>query len=625
MREFLPRRMTALWLLAVSVWAAWGPFAGVGARPRLAVLYVGGPGDIAANLFLLAPLAVLLAIAPPRGMWGARRPLLAIAVLSGVLEGGQLALGGRFVQVSDIGLNVLGAALAMAGARAMVRAGFDAERLASGAAVLTVLVTVGVLVGYTGHVHGKLHLPRWAPDAAVGSALRLRAGPEVRAAEAQLCAGTRAAARCVSPGAGADLLAEVARLAQRSQRVYATADVVRDPGRGQAPLLRFSAPQGPLLDLWRLDDRLVLRLHTGLTTGTARPQFVLPRALPADTPARVAIGFDNGAIRMVSGTQRSQTRGDYRFGLLRSWVLVRSPRFLTPQGLARAGLVAALVLCIPIGIASACIFPGRRSPVVGGVIALGSLASSDVLVRIEPSASEWLVVAAIGAAAAWLTNRERSRAAGAASAIPRSRSPAAKGSGMRGIEHVAWLYDGVLWLAERAGLLRWRRVLVCEARGCTLEIGVGTGRNLPLYPPGTFVTGLDPDRILLARARRRCPGVGLVAGRAEALPFRDHAFATVVASLVFCSVDDPARAFAEVRRVLEPGGRLRMMEHVRASSPFRARLQDWIQPIWTSVTGGCRPNRDTEALVVRSGFRIDPATRRARGDLRLVVADLEPR
>src|SRR5687767_13927348 len=191
---------------------------------------------------------------------------------------------------------------------------------------------------------------------------------------------------------------------------------------------------------------------------------------------------------------------------------------------------------------------------------------------------------------------------------------------MRGIEQIPWLYDACCALCEQGGLARWRRWLVDGAEGTVLDVGCGTGRNLPLFRPGVRVVGLEPSAEALARARRRAPGVPLVQGDAEALPFRAGAFDTVVIGLVFCSVPDPARGLGEVRRVLKPGGALRMLEHVRASGGIKARIQDRWQPLWTRITGGCRWNRDTEAAVARAGFRIDAHERRARGDMRRFVA-----
>ena len=191
---------------------------------------------------------------------------------------------------------------------------------------------------------------------------------------------------------------------------------------------------------------------------------------------------------------------------------------------------------------------------------------------------------------------------------------------MRGVEQIPWLYDAVCAACEALGLARWRRWLVGSARGRVLDLGCGTGRNLPLLPPGTVAIGLDPSWRSLQRARRRAPGVPLVVGSAEDLPFRAAVFVTVLSGFAFCSVPDARRGLLEVRRVLAPGGRLRMLEHVRATQAWKARLQDWLQPAWTWVSGGCHPNRDTERAVEASGFRIENDGRRADGNMRRFAA-----
>jgi ubiquinone/menaquinone biosynthesis C-methylase UbiE len=189
-----------------------------------------------------------------------------------------------------------------------------------------------------------------------------------------------------------------------------------------------------------------------------------------------------------------------------------------------------------------------------------------------------------------------------------------------GIEQIPWLYDSLCAVYEWLGLGRWRRWLVAGARGRTLDLGCGTGRNLPLMPTGAVAVGVDPGWAVLQRARQRAPAAPLIQARAEALPFRAGVFDTVLSGFVLCTVADPAQALGETQRVLRSGGQLRGLEHVRSTRAWKARVQDCLQPMWTRLTGGCHPNRDTERLIEAAGFRIDADGRRARGDLRRFAA-----
>ena len=190
---------------------------------------------------------------------------------------------------------------------------------------------------------------------------------------------------------------------------------------------------------------------------------------------------------------------------------------------------------------------------------------------------------------------------------------------MRGAEQIPWIYDLGLWLAELGSFGRWRRWLPGGATGRTLDLGSGTGRNLPWLHPSARAVAADPCPQSLAAAGRRSPGVPLVRARAEALPFRDGAFDTVLSGMVLCSVDDPPAALAEVHRVLAPGGAFRLLEHVRSTAPLGASLQDAIQPVWTALAGGCRPNRDTERALAEAGFEVVDGGRHARGHWRRLV------
>ncbi len=190
---------------------------------------------------------------------------------------------------------------------------------------------------------------------------------------------------------------------------------------------------------------------------------------------------------------------------------------------------------------------------------------------------------------------------------------------MRGVEQIPWLYDAMFFVLERTGFERWRDWLAGGARGRTLEVGCGTGRNLGRYGAASQVIALEPAAQTLKVARSRAPNVMFVRGSAESLPFREGVFETVVSGLVFCSVPRPEVGLAEVRRVLRADGQLRMIEHVR-SEGFSGRMQDAVQPAWTKVSGGCHPNRNTVQTVEAAGFVIEPESRLSDGTLRRFLA-----
>lgn len=174
---------------------------------------------------------------------------------------------------------------------------------------------------------------------------------------------------------------------------------------------------------------------------------------------------------------------------------------------------------------------------------------------------------------------------------------------------VAALYDWLCSAADRRGLGEWRRRVAGMASGEVLEVGGGTGRNLAYYPTAVEgVTVLEPDlhmyRRALPRLGRAPVPVRLVEGVAEALPFRAASFEAVVATLVFCTVAEPVTAAREIARVLRPGGRFLFLEHVRAATPGRARLQDLFTPLQARLAAGCHPNRDTVGTLREAGFRI---------------------
>jgi|FaiFalDrversion2_1042247.scaffolds.fasta_scaffold00019_11 ubiquinone/menaquinone biosynthesis C-methylase UbiE len=178
----------------------------------------------------------------------------------------------------------------------------------------------------------------------------------------------------------------------------------------------------------------------------------------------------------------------------------------------------------------------------------------------------------------------------------------------RGHKWFAAFYDRLCARAEATFLRPVRAEVAGGAHGRVLELGCGTGANFPYYRPDAQVVATEPDPYMLARARRRARGLGrpitLMQAAAEALPFPDATFDAVVATLVLCSVDDPRRVLAEVRRVLRPGGELRFYEHVRYSGGPLARLQDAVTPVWRWFGAGCHPNRDTPRLLREAGLEL---------------------
>ena len=179
------------------------------------------------------------------------------------------------------------------------------------------------------------------------------------------------------------------------------------------------------------------------------------------------------------------------------------------------------------------------------------------------------------------------------------------------------LYDPFMALQERLGLWKLRLKTVGQAEGEVLEVGVGSGLNFPHYKKAAKVIGIDPDTVLLGKARRRAGEVSfpvhLEEGNAEELPFPDESFDTVVATLVYCTVPDALRGLRELRRVVRPGGTIRLLEHVRSPNPGMAKVQDFIAPVWVWAFSGCHPNRDTVRLIKEAGIVITNERRYSSG------------
>lgn len=163
----------------------------------------------------------------------------------------------------------------------------------------------------------------------------------------------------------------------------------------------------------------------------------------------------------------------------------------------------------------------------------------------------------------------------------------------------------------RTGSLHGERAaLVPHACGHVLELGVGSGLNLPFYDPRlvSSLAGIDPSRALLQRAHvagQACAfPVRLIEGSAEALPMADHSVDTVLTTYSLCTIPDVQAALAEAMRVLKPGGHLLFLEHGLAEEAGLARFQRFLNPIWKPCAGGCHLTRTPDQLIMGAGFSL---------------------
>ena len=190
-------------------------------------------------------------------------------------------------------------------------------------------------------------------------------------------------------------------------------------------------------------------------------------------------------------------------------------------------------------------------------------------------------------------------------------------------------YDRGMWLLENYGLKRLRWMLLQAVRGEVLEIGVGTGANLPFYNgEAARITAVDVNPARLSGTLTR---VQMVNGRhsitigaadAQQLPFADNQFDTVVSTLVFCSIPEPMTALAEIKRVLRPDGRFLLLEHVRGLNPVTQRLTDWLHPAWFALQHSCHLNRETAVTVQAAGFHIEETSSHGWGVIQMIKAAL---
>lgn len=177
----------------------------------------------------------------------------------------------------------------------------------------------------------------------------------------------------------------------------------------------------------------------------------------------------------------------------------------------------------------------------------------------------------------------------------------------RRYDRLAPLYEWVEFPMEALALDRWRRRFISHIEGRrVLEAGAGTGKNFPLYPPGLEVSAIDISFKMLRRSRGKgsAGGIGRTVGDVERLPFPSNTFDSAVASFLFCSVARPVEGLVELKRVVRPGGRVVLLEHMRPGNPVLGRVFDVLSPLIAPLFGP-EINRRTVENVKRAGLRVE--------------------
>jgi len=166
------------------------------------------------------------------------------------------------------------------------------------------------------------------------------------------------------------------------------------------------------------------------------------------------------------------------------------------------------------------------------------------------------------------------------------------------------------WACSNASILEQRQIVVPQAKGTVLEVGIGSGLNLPYYDRAKVknIIGIDPGEGILKLGQERFDKMDVplevLAESAEKIPLETGSVDTVLLTWAGCSIPDIQTALTEMRRVLRPDGQLVFCEHGRSNEPHIARRQDWLNKVWPYFAGGCNVNRDFEALIKEVGFKI---------------------
>ncbi len=170
-------------------------------------------------------------------------------------------------------------------------------------------------------------------------------------------------------------------------------------------------------------------------------------------------------------------------------------------------------------------------------------------------------------------------------------------------DRIAGMYD-LMEMPMEGMFAKWRKKMLKGASGETLEVGIGTGKNIPHYPAGVNLTGIDFSEKMISKAKEKVTGhknIQLLVMDAQNIKFADNSFDTVVTSFVFCSVPDPVQGLKEIRRVCKNGGKILMLEHVRSHKKVVGPLMDVFNFIPLNIYGA-NINRETYDNLLKAGF-----------------------